>query len=381
MHRHLDWTVRTISLLLIAAFTQHADAANGVVGPGNCNYAGFSSVLATVDGSGGGTITFNCGTATIPFAGYKQISNAVVIDGGGTVTFDGGNSSGFFQIFFSADVTLKGLTLQHGVYTGGVRAIENIGTLKLDHVRVVNNSSTRGPVLSSGTLRVRWSTFSGNVASSTTDGDGGAIENSFGDLDVRHSTFNGNSAGHYGGAIYSHSVSSIANSTFNANTATSGGGAIYQDGSGASTLTYATIVGNTAPFGAGVYNDGGGNATLTIAKSLFASNATGNCDGVLETGGYNLSNDSHCGSVFTGAGDLNSQTLTIAALANNGGPTQTMVPAAGNPAINHVPNLLCGEPYDQRGASRPGGIANSSCDSGAVETGATIDLIFYDDFD
>ena len=52
---------------MAAAFALPAWAANGVVGPGNCNQAGFDSVLAAVDGSGGGTITFNCGTATIVF--------------------------------------------------------------------------------------------------------------------------------------------------------------------------------------------------------------------------------------------------------------------------------------------------------------------------
>jgi predicted outer membrane repeat protein len=375
--------IRTIALLFVAAVAPHAHAGNGVVGPGNCNYAGFSSVLATVDGSGGGTITFNCGTATITFAGYKQVSNAVVIDGGGTITFDGNNTSGFFQSFFSATLVLKRLTLQHGVYTGGVRALENIGTLVLDRVKVINNASTRGPVLSSGTLFVRSSTFSGNSASSATDGDGGAIENSFGDLDVDSSTFNGNTAAHHGGAIYSGSTMTITNSTFNANTGTNGGGAIYQDGNGNSTIAYATIVGNTAPFGAGVYNDGGGNATLTIARSIVSGNTTGNCDGVLQTGGYNLSNGTGCGSVFTGTGDLINQTLNMAALANNGGPTLTMLPQAGNPAIDHIPHASCVQHYDQRGYARTPAIlpGSTNCDSGAVEVNGTNDRIFYDDFD
>jgi len=121
MHRHFVWMIRTIALLFASVIAPQVQAANGVVGPGNCNYAGFSSVLATVDGSGGGTITFNCGTATITFAGYKQISNAVVIDGGGTITFDGGGNSGFFQSSFGSTLVLKRLTLQHSVYTGGVR--------------------------------------------------------------------------------------------------------------------------------------------------------------------------------------------------------------------------------------------------------------------
>jgi len=383
MHRHLGWMIRVISLLFVMVSAPHASATNGVVGPGNCNYAGLSSVLATVDGSGGGTITFNCGTATITFDGYKQVANAVVIDGGGTITFDGNNASGFFQSFFSATLVLKRLTLQHGVYTGGVRALENIGTLVLDHVKVINNVSTRGPVLSSGNLFVRSSTFSGNSASSGTDGDGGAIENSFGDLDVDSSTFNGNTAAHHGGAIYSGSTMAITNSTFNANTGTNGGGAIYQDGNGNSTIAYATIVGNTASFGAGVYNDGGGNATLTIARSIVSGNTTGNCDGVLQTGGYNLSNGTGCGSVFVGTGDLINQTLNMGALANNGGPTLTMLPQAGNPAIDHIPHASCVQHYDQRGYARtPATLpASSNCDSGAVEVNGANDRIFYYDFD
>ena len=55
MHRHLGWMIRVISLLFVMVSAPHASATNGMVGPGNCNYAGLSSVLATVDGSGGGT--------------------------------------------------------------------------------------------------------------------------------------------------------------------------------------------------------------------------------------------------------------------------------------------------------------------------------------
>jgi len=175
----------------------------------------------------------------------------------------------------------------------------------------------------------------------------------------------------------------ITNSTFNANTGTNGGGAIYQDGNGNSTIAYATIVGNTASFGAGVYNDGGGNATLTIARSIVSGNTTGNCDGVLQTGGYNLSNGTGCGSVFVGTGDLINQTLNMGALANNGGPTLTMLPQAGNPAIDHIPHASCVQHYDQRGYARtPATLpASSNCDSGAVEVNGANDRIFYYDFD
>jgi predicted outer membrane repeat protein len=362
-------------VLMLTLYAAQAAAVNGVVGPGNCNEAGFNSVLATVDGSGGGTITFNCGTATIPFTGYKQIANAVTIDGGGTITFDGNNASPLFQVFFSSTTTLKRLTLRRGVL-GDVHALENFGTLVLDRVRVIDNVSSESPVMNYGMLTVRSSTFSGNRATSSTLGDGGAIANPSGEVQVSGSTFNGNSAARYGGAIYSEGPLSVTNSTFNANSGSAGGGAVYQTGNGASEIDFSTLVGNTAPYGAGIYNEGSGNASLTISRSILAANTTGNCDGVLLSGGYNLwSGPQNC--AFSQPGDAQA-TLTMGALAANGGPTLTMLPAAGNPAINHVPSAQCPIHVDQRGAGRPFG---AGCDSGAVEVGSPIDVIFQDGFD
>ncbi|MEO5627220.1 MAG: choice-of-anchor Q domain-containing protein [Dokdonella sp.] len=357
-----------------------ADAANGVVGPGNCDEGGFASVLSTVDNSGGGTITFNCGTAVFVFNSYKQIAHAVTIDGGGAITIDGANTSGFFQVFSSANATLKGLSLVRGKYIGGVRAIENFGALTLDHVRLVNNNaSDRGPVVNYGLLTVRASTFSNN-AGTASNADGGAIENDSGQLRVISSTFNGNNAARHGGAIYSNFDFSVINSTFNANTANSGG-AIYQDGTGESSIVFATIVANVGTaFSGGVYNDGLASSTLTISRSIISGNGNGNCDGVLISGGYNLwAGTTTC--PFSAPGDLGATTptLTPGALANNGGPTLTMLPAGGNVAINHVPSAQCLIPVDQRGAVRPSG---AGCDSGAVEVGGSLtDLIFYDGFE
>jgi len=369
------------ALCIVATWVLPAHAANGVVGPGNCNQDGFAAVLATVDGSGGGTITFNCGTATIAFTSYKPIAHAVTIDGGGTITFDGGGTSPFFQVYFSANVTLRRLTLQHGAYAGGVRAIENIGNLTLDRVRVTGNSSTLGPVLNSGALKVSSSTFSNNAANSASS-HGGAIENNGGTVNIGASTFNGNSSSGSGGAIYSDGSLKVTNSTFNANSATGGGGAIYQtDGDGYDgRLTYVTLAGNSAAYGAGVYKDAGDfRSTLTVSRSLLSGNNTGNCDGVLTSGGYNLSSDSNCGAAFTAAThDLNNANLPMGPLAGNGGPTQTMTPQSGNAAINYVPSAQCQIPADQRGGGRPSG---GACDSGAVEVNAVLDLIFYDGFE
>jgi predicted outer membrane repeat protein len=377
MATHLRMGLCVAFAAAACAVSSAAGASDGVVGPGNCNAAGFASVLAAVDGSGGGTLSFNCGTASIAFAGYQTIANTVTIDGGGTITFDGGNASAFLQVFASAHATLKRLTLQHGVYTGGVHALENFGTLALDHVRVLANTSSDTPLANYGTLVVRSSTFSGNAANSASSGDGGAIAHSGTALTVEASTFDANSAGHQGGAIFASAPLSIVNSTFSGNSGAAGGGAIYQTGSGDSSVEYATIVSNTATFGAGLYNDGA-SSTLTVSRSIVAANTSGNCDGVLASGGYNLSDDTGCGGTFTGPGDLTGQNLPMGALADNGGPTHTRLPLSGNPALNHVPAGACAIAVDQRGAGRPFG---AGCDSGAVEVGGAIDLIFANGFD
>lgn len=376
MHPHSRPLIRRIAPLAACLVAGHAAAIDGVVGPGNCNEGGFDAVLATVDASGSGTITFNCGTATIPFTGYKQIANRVTIDGGGTITFDGGNGSAFLQAFSSAEVVLKRLTLQHGIFNA-VHAIENFGTLTLDRVRVLDNASTESPVMNYGSLSVSRSTFSGNSATSATQGDGAAISNPSGELRVKGSTFNGNSAGHRGGAIYSSGPMTIENSTFTANSALAGGG-VYQEISGDATISHATIVGNNATqYGGGLYNEGSsGFSTLTIGRSIISQNTNGNCDGVLQSAGYNLwAGGTNC--ALSGPGDMQAS-LPMGALANNGGATLTLLPQAGNAAIDHVPNGQCVLPLDQRDASRPAG---AGCDSGAVEAGGAFDLIFYDGFD
>lgn len=362
---------------MAAAFALPAWAANGVVGPGNCNQAGFDSVLAAVDGSGGGTITFNCGTATIVFTNRKAIAHAVVIDGGGSITLDGGGTSALFQIYASANVTLRRLTLQHGVFNGG-HMLENFGSLRLREVTVRNNISGAAPLLNQNSLVVEASTFADNTNNGAgSSGHGGAILNDGGPATIRFSTFSNNTATTGGGAIYSTSTLNVSNSTFSGNRATassSGGGAIYVDSSDAGSLVHVTIADNSGgTFGGGFYS---ANGALFVSRSIIANNANGNCDGMLTSGGYNVwAGSTSCALSATGDGAGNPM---LGALANNGGPTWTRMPGNTSAAINRIPNAQCVLSVDQRGGGRPAG---NGCDSGAVEAGAARDLIFYDGFE
>ena len=220
-------------------------------------------------------------------------------------------------------------------------------------------------------------TFSGNYASS-----GGALFNSGynGEASplISHATFTGNVSGGSGGAIYN-SVSgtgsgspTIAQSTFSGNRAGYRGGAIYNDGALQPLITFSTFYGNTAA------NQGGAivstnNAQATITASVFSLNtAVGAAKQILDEGSGtktydgNLVQGGGCGvGVLVPYGACSGSPLTgdplLAALADNGGPTWTMLPAAGSPALDAA-TCSAGD-TDQRGVARP----TSTCAIGAVE--------------
>ena len=88
-----------------------------------CDELSFNAALASVQGSGGGTITFDCGgPVTIPFSGEKTITSDVTIIGDGSVTFDGQDSTRMFGVNPGATLELVGLTLENGNAINGGRS-------------------------------------------------------------------------------------------------------------------------------------------------------------------------------------------------------------------------------------------------------------------
>jgi len=188
-----------------------------------------------------------------------------------------------------------------------------------------------------------------------------------------------------GGGIFSGSCTGIAltNDTITGNTATNGGGYFGSGCAESPTVSIAfkfdTISGNTATDG----ETGAGNvqtiddSTLTMADTIVANGsdsggANPNCEftgpGSFTSNGYNLV-DSPCG---TPAGtDLTGKDPQLGSLANNGGPTQTLLPANASPEVGAVPDAVwvaSGVAADQRGVARGAG-ANSAATIGAVEVG------------
>ena len=213
-----------------------------------------------------------------------------------------------------------------------------------------------------------------------------------------------------GGALFNHTGTlTIINCTFAQNSASGGpspsassngqgmGGALFNL-NGSVLIVSSTLAGNSAT--GGTVNHGGnafslalhgmgvqdspGTATLTIENSILAD-ATGDSNLAVAQGGHPF--DSPAGtsvSSFTtdsfsiiesgitnfGASITGTPVTAdpmLAALANNGGPTQSMMLNTGSPAIDTGDNTATNLPArDQRGTTR---VKGGTVDVGAVETG------------
>jgi hypothetical protein len=210
------------------------------------------------------------------------------------------------------------------------------------------------------------STIDGNTA---IQGGGGVyFHNS--KLVIEASTISNNSAPGAGGIQADGTTLQLTNDTFAGNTATKGlGGAIALFGNGGA-MTNCTFAGNQSSGGSGYFAAAiAGGDTFTIQNTLFANNTTSDSGSPMQcqetasgpdnvqwpkdhvTGG---AADTACVSGITFADP------ELGALADNGGPTETMLPASTSPAAG----IGTGCPAtDQRGQPRK----STGCTAGAVE--------------
>jgi hypothetical protein len=145
------------------------------------------------------------------------------------------------------------------------------------------------------------------------------------------------------------------------------GGGIFNDGA-TLTVSNSTFSGNSATdTGGGITN----GSWVNIKNSIIANSPSGgNCDdsGTFIVAGVNFSDDITC----PGFTQVTSAQLNLGALANNGGPTQTIALQSGSVAIDAATDCTdyAGNPVgtDQRGVTRPQGAA---CDVGAYEARPT----------
>lgn len=357
------------------------------------------------------TITFQvAGTITLTDQITVTGRGPLAIDGGQVITISGNNQVRAFWLANGTEVALRRLVVEKAKsfsdeweYGG---AIYNLGVLSVIE-SAFRGCAGLGAIYNSGTLAVTDSEFHGN--------SGGAIRNS-GVLSVNQSVFSGGS-GSSGGAVINEGRMIMISSTVVGNHAYGLGGGILNTGTASITAT--AILSNSACFiipggqGGGVYNSGklslanstvSGNSACNLGTHcggidsrgrLMVTNSTlsrnygnlccvgcrlhntivsrswgqsGDCEGTIIDGGYNIDSDGSCG--FDPAnGSMPNTNPLLDALDDNGGPTLTLGLLPASPAIDAGDPALC-PAADQRGAPRPldgDGDGYATCDIGSFE--------------
>ena len=266
--------------------------------------------------------------------------SGVTVEGGrpGGVTIDGGPAvNRIFSVGNGASLTLRNLTLTGGSGGGA------------------SGTGNGGAIFNNGLLVAVSCTF----ATNTSPGNGGAVANGLGGM------------------------ASFTNCTFFGNTQTgakflaSGGVALNNAAiSRGMTLSHCTIVGNTSSGrvgGGGIRSHG---RSLTLHNCIIAGNTSAlgpdvSIDGFSVSAGGNLIGNSANlrwnGLDSDRVGNADSPLdPRLAVLGHHGGPTPTMPPLPGSPAIDS--GATSSLTNDQRGRPRPVGAAP---DVGAVENGGT----------
>lgn len=286
-----------------------------------------------------------------------------------------------------------------------------------------------GGIYNAGTLTMTNSTISGNAtgAGGTGGGSGpGGGPSKYGYFADSGRAGTGGGGGRGGGLLTGggyggHSPAYLTNVTIFGNL--TGDGGTGGAGGGGADSTLGGGVGGWGGDGGGIWAEGATNGSevvlthVTIAgNGLGAGGATGNSavperggccaerglgagidtggrydsgsaiyikDSIVANNGSNVEGDANCHQyypnyvdIFDQGGNVTWNDTTcpgkvanplLGPLANNGGLTETLLPAAGSSAIGAVPAASCIVHEDQRGQPRPGA-GKTNCDAGAVET-------------
>jgi parallel beta-helix repeat protein len=209
-----------------------------------------------------------------------------------------------------------------------------------------------------GSFAMDRSTIDHNAVTPTDSGNAGGLYLEGLALDVTASTISRNQAFYNGGIWINTCTVQMTNVTIAENTAFgSNGGGMWLGHTPTGTLTNCTIANNhstaAGQVAGGIFGDG-----LTLVNTIVANNTamyTPTCDVARPDGSGNLQWPS--GSLCT-ASPLIADPM-LGTLGDNGGTTETLLPAAGSPAIGLGSGC---PPTDQRGAPR-----GDPCTAGAVE--------------
>lgn len=341
------------AVVAVASGLAAQPARAGTIVVGNTNDSGPRSLRQAIsDAVGGDTITIPAGTYSL--ASPLVVDKALTLVGAGAraTVLDGGGSTRIFSLQPpAAAVTIVGVTMRNGRAPSG-GAINTQVPMTLTDDAIVGSQAGNGDgggIYTSAAFTLERVLIAGNTAP---NGDGGGIE--FAPTSpfvgtIYDSTLTQNSAGGSGGGLNDFNSSTeivhLEGDSLVANSAARGGN--FRAWTGTSIDYHNTLIAQ----GSGPVGPGQG------PNCAYGGGAA------VKSDGYNAQdlNDSAC--QMTKPTDQKAVNPQIGLLQNNGGPTDTLLPAAGSPLVGRGDPIVCSAD-DQRGVPRPLG---GRCDIGAVE--------------
>jgi hypothetical protein len=343
-----------------------ADASTSTlaISDANLTIAAGPYAHVTVQRPAGAANDFRIMYDTAPDGGSLTLNNLTVSNGSANGTpYCNGKHGGGGICITQADLTLTNSTVSGNYaagYAGGI--LSRSGNVTLTNSTLSNNTSSKfagGIYVFNKNLTLTNSTLSNNhVFAVDANGYGGGIFSQSANITLTNSTLSGNSANYVGGIWNWSGNVTLTNSTVSGNAGVhysfrdiGNVGGIWVS-SGTVALNNSTVSGNSAASNSGGIFIYSASATKEVQaiNSIVAGNTApgGDTNTTLTAGSTN--------NIVGGDPKL-------AALASNGGPTQTMLPLADSPAVDGGSDADC-PAADQRGVNRPQGV---HCDIGAVE--------------
>lgn len=349
---------RTITLLTGTLAVTDSVTITGT-SAANCSISGNNNTTVfTIGGSSSLSVTFSRltirngfsvgGASGIVFGDDAVTVNECTITGC-VATSSLGLGGGVGQQFGTAPGSLRiqnSTITSNTAFSGGGFAVYAANSVVVTGSTLAGNSATSdgaaGFLQGTPQFTIESSTVSGNRTSTSFVSDGGGIyflAPSFASgVTVRNATFSGNTAGGYGGGLFvaanifggSTVTVNVRNATVASNRANRGGGL------GSANLS--TIV-----FSLSSSIVSGNTSTTPGSADFIAPNVAAKASAIGSTSG--IVSFSNLGGNFIGA------SLSLGALANNGGPTQTHALGAGSPILDKGENVD-GLFVDQRGLPR-----------------------------
>lgn len=323
--------VATWIVLAVSVFSPRSSALAAGAVVNNCsNDNELRQDLFSIQQTGGGTLTFNCGAATITITGQlPSILTDTTIDGGGLITLTGADQTSILNVYDTGALTLKNIQILHAMGP----AVFSSGKLVVNSVNFKYNKNTYGgggAIHSEGALTIVSGVFDANEGTK-----GGAIYAKRG-VSITDSEFRNNKAvstvsAAWGAALYidQDTTASIDRSLIEKNRAADVAGAIVVNRNASLTVNRSTLQYNVAPFGGAIwiYDVGTVHVTNSTLFSNQATDPSGNGggiwnQGILTVSGSTLAHNSaaYGGGIYNeGSANLANVTLSVNNDALGGG--------------------------------------------------------------